>query len=503
MENHSGNQGETHGGKTTTSAERDHARLTTNRRSFLTVGTTSLAGLAGCSSVFSDGTIPSQSEAEERTVGDVDRNSDRDPRNAILLIPDGCSSAHISAARYLKAYREDPSSHPLTVGSEAGSLSVDDADVSGHMSTFPDDPDHEITDSAAAGTAMSTGVKTYNGAIGGVQTADGFEPLETILEKARAANMATGLVTTTRLTHATPASFATHVPSRRSEEEIAAQYIDSGNVDVLLGGGRRYFAREHRTDGRDLIADAQDRGYTYVETDEELADSTGKTLGLFGSDVGRTSHMSFYIDRVNEEGNTEPWLYDMAEKAIDVLSTIERGRENGFFLMIEAGRVDHAGHSHDPVIAAEQLECDEAFGLALEYTRDENGPETALIQAPDHETGGLSLGSNSYSMDWGGLSNLQTSAERFRTEYSGGMDVEEYLGVDISGDEVRSIEQTPSDVAEVLSNRVKFGWSSNSHTGENVPVYAAGIGTDQITAHIDNTEIATILADFLAIEEPN
>ncbi|MEM4782046.1 MAG: alkaline phosphatase, partial [Halalkalicoccus sp.] len=411
---------------------------------------------------------------------------------------------HISGARYLKAYQEDPEEFPLNATPSGTTLNVDRTEQIGGMSTQPDNPDRTpITDSAAAGTAIAAGTKTYNGAISGVGSEDDYTPVGTILEAAHEAGMATGLVTTTRITHATPATFATHVPNRGMEDEIARQYVENANVDVLLGGGKRHFDPEERDDGEDMLARAEEQGYQVVETDADLADvDSGKVLGLFGSETDRASHMSYYPDREFVDDTDEPGLVEMTEKAIDLLSDCE----NGFFLMVESGRVDHQGHANDPTITHEQLECDEAFGVVLDYVEDDATPETFAMQVADHETGGMSLGWDAYNMDWEAIDSVRASLEHL--EYAIGEAgysydairsiVEEHTGYELTQGEI--IDISGGDLANVLNKRTQMGWSSDSHTAEEVPSYASGPGAEFFGRYFDNSEVSVGIADALGLE---
>jgi alkaline phosphatase len=419
------------------------------------------------------------------------------------VIPDGAAQPHISGARYLKAYQEDPDAFPQNVSPDGTTLNVDRAEQIGGMSTQPDDPELLITDSGAAGTAMATGTKTYNGAISGIGSEDDYTPVGTVLEAAHEAGMATGLVTTTRITHATPAVFATHVPDRGMEDEIARQYVDNANVDVLMGGGKRHFDPEERDDGEDVIARAEEQGYQVVETADELSGvDSGKLLGLFGSETDRASHMSYYVDREYVDDTDEPGLVEMTEKAIELLS----GHENGFFLMVESGRVDHQGHSHDNAITHEQLKCDEVFGTVLDYAEDDSTPATFAMQVADHETGGMSLGWDAYDMDWGAIDDIRASLEHL--EYAideAGYDrgtsvdvVEEHTGFELTEGEV--IDLVGGDLTNVLNKRTQMGWSSDSHTGEEVPAYASGPNAEFFGTYFDNTDVSVGIAEALGLD---
>nr|MBA5585189.1 alkaline phosphatase [Anaerobacillus isosaccharinicus]QOY38460.1 alkaline phosphatase [Anaerobacillus isosaccharinicus] len=282
-------------------------------------------------------------------------------KNVILLIPDGLGASYMTATRIYK-------------GEE---LSFERY-VKGLMNTWSSNTN--VTDSAAAGTAMATGYKADNGKIS--VTPDGMEP-DSILDAARDKGKATGVVATSRVTHATPAVFVAHDSSRGNEVALAQQYIN--NVDVILGGGQDMFTLEAeggKQPERNLVQEAIDAGYNYITTKSEMADtSNGKVLGLFAK-----AAMTYEIDRVDVE---QPSLSEMTKYAIDVLSK----DQDGFFLMVEGSQIDWAGHANDPVAAIhDTLEFEEAVNEALEFAKKDK--ETLVVIAGDHETGGLVIGSN-------------------------------------------------------------------------------------------------------------
>lgn len=231
-----------------------------------------------------------------------------------------------------------------------------------------------VTDSSAASTAWSTGRKIVNQAV--AQYPDG-SGLTTILQLAKDRGLATGLVTTTRITHATPACWWANVEHRDLEDEIAGQYLDSG-IDVLLGGGEEHFLPGDRRDGRDLFQAFREREYQLLRSADELAGATSnRLLGVF-----TRGHLPYEIDR-RFQSVPSPSLSDLTRKALEVLD----GVDQGFVLQIEAGRIDHANHSNDPGAALwDILAADEALGLAMDYT--DRTPGTLLIVASDHGTGG-------------------------------------------------------------------------------------------------------------------
>ena len=242
--------------------------------------------------------------------------------------------------------------------------------------------DSLITDSAASATAIATGIKTNNGVIGMDQNLDS---VETILEFAESKGMATGLVTTTQLPHATPAAFAAHVQQRNEMTEIARQMMESG-ADVLLGGGENYFipntelghypATGKRTDGINLIEQAIVQGYQYVYDEPGLdaldSASVDRVLGLF-SDEGMVEQYT-------------PSLKKMTQFAIDVLSR----EPNGFFLMVEGGQIDWRGHINDAMEnMTNTLGLDESVNVGINNAL--SNANVLLIVTADHETGGMSV----------------------------------------------------------------------------------------------------------------
>ena len=294
--------------------------------------------------------------------------ADAPPHSIILFIGDGMGANQRLAAQW------------LSVG-QSGQLAMDALPFSGWSQTA--NRTGGTTDSAAGGTAIATGTRTDNGIIS--QTFDG-QTLTTILELAQARGMSVGLVTTTQLAHATPAVFAAHVPSRSMMTEIARQEIAAG-VDVLLGGGENdflpntatgcYGGAGNRSDGRNLIAEAQSAGYATVCTATELsALDTAHTAKLFGAfaDAGMVRPFS-------------PTLAEMTTAALDVLGQ----NPNGYFLMVEGGQIDWAGHANDATnVIGDTLGLDDAISVALTHPAVDAG-RTLVIVTADHETGGMAL----------------------------------------------------------------------------------------------------------------
>lgn len=349
-------------------------------------------------------------------------------KNIILFIGDGMGVEHRKAARW-------------AIVGDTGQLSMDDMSTSGSIHTHS--ADNPITDSAAAATAIATGVKTNNGVIA---LDANLSFVSTILEDAKSQGKLVGLVTTTHIAHATPAAFASHIEDRNLMRQIAAQILAAG-VDVLLGGGEDEFlpASENgcfpeageRSDGRNLISEAVAIGYEYVcdAVSFELVDpsSTFQLIGLF-ADEGMTRPFS-------------PSLSDMTQKAIDILS---KGSD-GFFLMVESGQIDWASHINDATNAiSDTISLDKAIEVAKNFVS--TNTRTLIIVAADHETGGMVVSSSS-----SGLPD----------------------------------EDGPFSTPDGKSFYVN--WSTTGHTAANVPITSKGPLSDMLIGVHDNTFIHEVM----------
>ncbi|MBD3615830.1 MAG: alkaline phosphatase [Gracilimonas sp.] len=276
-------------------------------------------------------------------------------KNIIFLIGDGTGLAQISTGQY------------AMVGPD-GMLHMQTMPVTGFVKTHSSD--NLITDSASGATAYSCGLKTYNGAIG---VNPSVTPCKTILELAEEKGLSTGLVSTSSITHATPASYAAHVEQRSMQEEIAVDFLDSG-VEVFLGGGVKWFSPDERSDSLDVMAQFEAAGYQVLLNENDLQDtSSDRLLGLFAEDG---------MERV--EG--EPSSAAMTQKALDVLSK----NEEGFFLMVEGSQIDWAGHGNNTEYLIREVEdFDLAVKTALDFAQQDG--ETLVVLTADHETGGMTM----------------------------------------------------------------------------------------------------------------
>ncbi|WP_206098667.1 alkaline phosphatase [Paenibacillus silvae] len=407
-------------------------------------------------------------------------------KNIIFLIGDGMGTSYTSAYRYMK---DNPSTKVME-------KTIFDPYLVGAQMTYPDDDKQNVTDSASAATAMSSGVKTYNAAIA-VDT--NKKSVKTVLEQAKQIGKSTGLVATSEITHATPAAFGAHDISRKNMDAIANDYFDEmingkHKVDVLLGGGKNNFVRKDR----DLTKEFQKAGYSYV-TDRTslLANKNKQVLGLF-ADGG----LDKYIDRTN----ATPSLAEMTNSAIDRLKT----NKKGFFLMVEGSQIDWAGHDNDIVGAMSEMDdFAKAFKAAIDFAKKDG--QTLVVATADHSTGGLTLGKDGeYNFFVDPIKAATRTPDFMAAQIAKGASVEEtlnkYLKLELTAEELQSVKDAAqsADVTKIddaieaiINNRSFTGWTTGGHTGEDVPVYAYGPGSDRFSGLIDNTDNAKIIFDIL------
>ncbi len=296
--------------------------------------------------VFSNCTTYSRPEQQEKQA-----------KNIVFMIGDGMGVSHIYAA----------------MTANHGHLNLEKCVNIGFIKTYS--ASDYITDSGASATAMSTGEKTYNLAIG-VNT--DTLPVETILEIAEEHGLATGLVATSAITHATPAAFIAHQPDRNNYEDIAEDFLKT-EIDVFIGGGRDNFMK--RSDGVDLTTELKEKGYKVLfEMDDIKKVTSGKLAGLTAA-----MHNPHYCDSTGKilRGNMLP---DATLTALNILSN----NDNGFFLMVEGSQIDWGGHQNNTdYIIEETLDFDRAVGKVLDFA--EKDGNTLVIITADHETGGMGI----------------------------------------------------------------------------------------------------------------
>ncbi|CEH17480.1 alkaline phosphatase [Ceraceosorus bombacis] len=376
--------------------------------------------------------------------------------------------------------------------------------------------DSLVTDSAASATAYSCGIKSVNAYIG---VDIDQKPCGTVLEAAKQKGYNTALVTTSRSTHATPASYAAHVPDRDDENTIAEHMLGGtvlgARVDLIWGGGRRHFlpnttSGSSRKDGRDLIGEATSAGWSYLSTRAEFdalnngSDVQLPSLGLFTS-----SHMSYEIDRLAQNSTVqEPSLAQMAITALNAL----KKQDEPFFIMIEGARIDHAGHNNDPIGHLHDILAYQELWTAVSQWVDANDasqssddPEIVLLSTSDHECGGLTLALQrpedeeaEYAWYPDVLNNSTHSTEYLAAQFYKYAEAEnrtdgelrDYMvqtilpslgQSDIDEDETaRALELAKEDddglaltiyLASLVNWRAHLGWSTTGHSGLDVNLY--------------------------------
>ncbi len=447
------------------------------------------------------------------------------PKYVFYFIGDGLGAAQRQFSQF---FLEEKNHNP------SQKLLMNTFEVAGINSTYA--ADTLITDSAAAGTALASGVKTNKGVIG--KTPDG-KNVKTLVEAAESHGMVTGLITTTRLTHATPAAFAAHNISRDNENEIAEDYVNS-DVDFFAGGGVRHFIpksmveknadavgktiKSKRKDERNLVQEFEGKGYrTFIgmkgakdfgHTDFSSVD---KVFAAF-----TYTHLPYEIERINEYQEI-PSIAQMTRAGIDVLSK----DPDGFFLMVEGGRIDHAAHANDPTgVIYDTLAFDDAIKEAYQFYL-QHKDDTLIVVVGDHETGGMGLGMDSmgYKLDMSCLMDTKVSVEDTLnygdTQYKGDRAayykfLETKFGLkNLTEDEKAALEKAMDDTdagktagyykvnpaaltaAHLLSMRANINWTTTIHTATMIPMSATGTGADRFSGYKDNTEIAQAMAQLM------
>lgn len=416
------------------------------------------------------------------------------PRNVIFLLGDGMGFAQVKAYRF---YADDPATpviEPLPFDDElVGAIATDSIALvceAGNPDDCVRDP-YGVTDSASSATAYATGRDTL---IGSISVDEHGERMKTVLQRARQRGKSTGIIATSSVTHASPAAFGAHVSSRAQVESIADQFFDNQwrgqpMVDVLLGGG---LAHLRRTD-RDVVADFEAAGYTTVfDRKALLATSDTQLLGLFADDA---------LAPAWDRPAATPSLADMTRTALGALSR----DEDGFFLFVEGSQVDWAGHENNVVgIVSEMEDFTGAIVAALEFAAAAG--DTLVIVTSDHETGGMSIGSdNLYQWNPRPLRGLtMTPAAMTAGFLAGDAALSDYLAPQLPF-ELTPIEQglmdaVPRDETQVFAaictlfdKRTVTGWTTHGHTAVDVPLYVTGPGSERFGGTLENEELGRLL----------
>ena len=433
-------------------------------------------------------------------------------KNIIFFLGDGMGPTTITAARIYK-YGED------------GSLTMDTLERTARIKTFS--ADAQTTDSAPSMAAYMTGVKMNNEVISmsaetvatnpgrdangnlGVNNcaASNGTAAATILELAKAKGKAVGTITTTELTHATPATAWSHICNRNAQYHIAAQLVPGGTgfntalgdgVDVLMGGGRNHFTpygagnTTGRADGRNLLTELAAKGYTVAANKTEMNAATGKKfIGLYST----RSHLEYELDRTATpplgEGALQPSLAEMTVKAMDLLAQ----NTNGYFLMVEGGRIDHALHGTNAKRAlTDTIAFDDAIKAALAKARltDPTLANTLIVVTADHDH---TLAFNGYGKRGNPILDINRG---YRDNLpSKDADGKTYTTLVFGNGPTRPNLRDNLDSATVLADNylqeTGVRLSSETHGGGDVKLFATGAGAKPFKGTLDNTKVFGLL----------
>ena len=477
-----------------------HDRSSTSRRDFLKTG--ALGALA-----LGTGGVTSTANGQARTdPGNVDAPGDA--KNIIFLVSDGMSAGTLTMADLARRRWEGRPSNWIRLYEE-GRAQRGVMDMAAANSI--------VTGSAAGSSSWGSGHRVNNEA---VNIGPNGEEYQTILEIFRDAGKGTGLVTTTRITHATPAGFGINMPERWSEDKIAAQYLER-TYDVLLGGGRRHFVPDHRKDGKNLLNGFRDSGYTVAQSKGDLHQwkQKGRILGTFYD-----THLPYVLDHKNISKHQKqvPRLPEMTDAA---LTRLDRN-EDGFLLQIEGGRVDHGAHENDTAgLLYDQIEFDETIGRVLDFA--EGRDDTLVIITTDHGNANpaVNAAGDKYSKStpmFDKIADMQYTNAWILSEldeqstYQQIQDrVETAWQFPITRDEAELIQDALRGQYEaayrkksepdlllgaIQANYTSVNWLSGDHTSDYVELAALGPGSEAIEQFTRNTDLFDLMVTAAGVQ---
>jgi alkaline phosphatase len=430
------------------------------------------------------------------------------PKNIIMVIGDGMGPAYTTAYRYY-------SDNPKTEKVEA---TVFDRHLKGFSSTNPAAVSGVVTDSAASATALATGIKSYNGAIG---VDVNKKSIQSVLEWSKLQGKATGVVVTSQINHATPASYLTHNESRKNYNAIADSYIDGGiKADLYFGGGWKYFIREDRN----LVNEFKQAGFHYLDNYQDLINlpNNKPVLGLFAN-----KGLPWVLDDTNKHR-----LSTMTKSALHHLVDLQKYGESpdkGLFMLIEASQIDWAGHNND--ISGAMAEMDD-LAVTLEYLEHfvKHHPDTLVIVTADHSTGGFTLAAKGkYEWQAKVLRTMKHSVSYIAKKLTANEINADYTKIlfnfELNNEELSLLKKTKTtpklenskniyqdnntsttelamleNVKHIIDNRSNSGWTSGGHTAIDVPVFAFGKQSELFNGQQDNTDIAKKIFSLLGKE---
>jgi len=497
-----------------------------NRRTFLTGSSVAAAGAVG---------FPHLALSQDGRPA----RPGQSPRHIIHMVADGMSMGTLTCADYFSQRRRDQGLTWMKLMAQG-----DVAHGWMNMRSL----NSIVTDSSAAASSWGSGTRIINGMVNTLGDGTWLKPLYEVF---REAGWRRGLVTTTEITHATPAGFATNATSRDDADLIAAQYLDR-RVDLLLGGGRKYFKTTGRKDKRDLHGDFAKAGYVVMNHREDLlqAPLDKPWLGTFSD-----SHLPYSVDQRQSSAlqKSVPTLAELTRRALQKLE-----RESHFILQIEGGRVDHACHNCDAASALNDMVAfDEAIDEVLAFCQ--RHPDTLVLITTDHGNGNLGVnatGSGYGKSTWMFENTLGVRASfpemlsllkrktslrdadkpwfkgplaapderqdpkqdmvaapaeivdilHAATGYKVPLRKAELYRPFLEGKGEVMYDLMKSDVAQLgqlLGNHLAIGWTSNGHTADYVPIAALGPGAEQFAGFIQNTHIFPAYLAFAGIDFRN
>ena len=446
----------------------------------------------------------------EQTTALINKTVNDSPKNIIIVIADGMGAAYTTAYRLFKDNLATPSIEPT----------IFDRHLTGLISTHPAPVSGYVTDSASAATALFSGIKTFNGAIG---VDSNNKPVESIADRAIKKGKKIGVVVTSQVYHATPAAFLSHNKHRRNSVEIADSFIDKGiKVDLLFGGGSKKFIREDRN----LVAEFKQAGFHYVDNYRQLntLPSNKPVLGLFSH-----AALPVALDDINKHR-----LSAMTKAAIKHLDNVEyennhelQHKTNGSLVLIEASQIDWAGHNNDIAMAMAEVDDLAKTIIFLEKYVKKN-PNSLVILTADHSTGGLSLGAKGdYIWQPEMIRQLTLSTQYIaKTLYASPITEElcealfkttlTAIEIDkLKADKSNLLEQLEKNetvkkntaykapplynsVVALINHRTNTAWGTTGHTAVDVPLFSFGHQSHLFQGQLDNTDVAKIIFNLLA-----
>lgn len=475
-------------------------------------------------------------EAVETNQKNPETNREK-PKYVFYFIGDGMGLSQRTLAELSESTTKDRTE-----------LAMNHLDESGLISTMSNNS--MITDSAAAGTALSSGNVTNNGQIntkplddepltnGKTEDIDPSiegEAMKHLGEGLHEADVPVGIVTTTRISHATPAAFSSHSVNRNDEAAIAEQQVEFA-PELIAGGGREYLIPQNqngskRNDDKNLIQDYKDKGYTYFddinEYNQNVAETNTPVVATF-----EDSHLPYEIDQEDEAAG----LSEITKASINHMYN---NYQDGFFMMVEGGRIDHAAHNNDAAtMNKETLEFSNAVDEALAFY-EEHQDETLIVVGADHETGGLGLGKGEdYFLTLDSLNDYKGSTEEILSGYykkdMNHDDVLTYLENDYGLENLTTREKDQLNTAmdlmdekepdkengyagmfmedygvydpleatvnKITANRAGIGFTTYAHTATFVPITATGVGSEIISEASSEVELSQKIAELMNVD---